>query len=111
MSRKGSCHCGEVKVTIDEPPVNVTECNCSLCRRTGALRAHASPKDVHVEGNADGYRQGDEALTLSRCKCCRIATHWTPTDPDYDRMGINLRLFDPVLWASLPRVYVDGASW
>jgi hypothetical protein len=75
------------------------------------LWTYAPPDQVTVAGDGDGYCQGDKALTLWRCKLCGIVTHWTPTDPAYGRMGVNLRLFDPALWASLPRVHVDGASW
>ena len=32
-------------------------------------------------------------------------------DPTYDRMGINLRLFDAALWEKLPRRFIDGASY
>jgi hypothetical protein len=38
-------------------------------------------------------------------------THWTPTDPDYPRMAVNLRMFDPALWEHLPRRLIDGASY
>lgn len=111
MSNEGSCHCGAVRIGLHDGPVDVTECNCSVCRRTGALWTYATPDQVDVAGAVDGYRQGDEALTLWRCKRCGIVTHWTPVDPAYGRMGVNLRLFDPAIWVSLPRVQVDGASW
>ncbi len=111
MSHEGSCHCGAVRVMLTNDPVDVTECNCSICRRTGALWTYTCPDLVEVTGEIDAYRHGDEALTLWRCQRCGIATHWTPTDPAYGRMGINLRLFEPALWRDLPRVHVDGASW
>jgi hypothetical protein len=111
VSVEGSCHCGAVRVRLADPLVDVTECNCSLCRRTGALWAYAAPDRVTIDGTGDSYIQGDGALTLWRCHRCGIVTHWTPTDPAYGRMGVNLRLFDPALWASLPRVHVNGASW
>lgn len=111
MSHQGSCHCGAVHVTIEHEPAEAYECNCSICRRTGALWTYAPPAQITVTGEGDGYRQGDEALTLWRCRRCGIVTHWTPTDPAYDRMGVNLRNFDPALLAGLPRTHVDGASW
>jgi hypothetical protein len=39
---------------------------------------------------------------------CGVITHWRALDPDYQRMGINLRLFDPALLEQLPRKLVDG---
>jgi hypothetical protein len=111
MSHEGSCHCGAVRITIEDDPVDAGECNCSICRRTGALWTYASPTRVSVAGEGVGYVQGDKTLALHHCPTCGVITHWTAFDPDYDRMGINLRLFDPALWQALSRRLIDGASW
>lgn len=111
MSHTGSCHCGAINVIIKDNPVEASECNCSICCRTGAVWAYASPRSVTVTGVGVGYVHGDRTLTLFHCSTCGVVTHWSPVDPDYDRMGFNLRLFDPVLWQALPRQFVDGASW
>lgn len=111
MGHNGSCHCGAITVTIKDDPVEASECNCSICRRTGALWTYSSPTCVEVVGKGIGYVHGDKVLTLFHCATCGVITHWNSVDPDYDRMGINLRLFDPKLWEPLPRKFVDGASW
>ena len=36
---EASCHCGAVRLEIDSPPDEVTDCHCSICRRYGALWA------------------------------------------------------------------------
>lgn len=111
MAHKGSCHCGAIKVSLPFTPTEATECNCSICRRTGALWAYGPPDEIDVAGTAIGYVQGDATLTTWHCGTCGIITHWTPVDPDYGRMGVNLRLFEPDLWEKLPRKKVDGRSW
>lgn len=111
MGHEGSCHCGAIRIVIDGDPVDAGECNCSICRRTGALWTYHSPRTVTVGGTATGYIQGDASLTLWHCATCGVTTHWTAHDPAYDRMGINLRLFDPVVWRELQRRLIDGASW
>lgn len=111
MKHEGSCHCGAVQVIIEGNPVDATECNCSICRRTGGLWTYREPSQVEITGLGVGYEHGDKTLTLWHCGTCGITTHWTAHDPDYNRMGINLRLFDPALWNALPRTLVDGASW
>jgi hypothetical protein len=111
MNHEGSCHCGTIRIVIKGDPVDAGECNCSICRRTGALWTYYSPRKVEVTGVGVGYVQGDATLTLWHCKTCGVTTHWSPRDPTYDRMGINLRLFDPALWSALPRQFIDGASW
>jgi len=32
-----SCHCGAVELEIDVAPQDITDCNCSICRRYGVL--------------------------------------------------------------------------
>ncbi len=111
----GSCHCGAVQVTLANPPVDVTQCNCSLCSKTGFRGVYAAGDTVTITGEVSGYVRSDidEAmLTNWRCRHCGIATHWTPlTPPPLHRIGINARLFDPALTAALPVNQVDGASW
>ena len=111
MTHAGSCHCGTIRIALDDDPVDAGECNCSICRRTGALWTYHSPGRVRVGGEGVGYVQGDASLTLWHCPTCGVTTHWTAHDPAYDRMGVNLRLFDPALWTALPRRHIDGASW
>lgn len=109
---RGTCHCGAIVIELRDDPPDAGDCNCSLCRRTGALWHHCSPSLVIVSGEATAYVQGDRMLTTWHCGKCGIVTHWTAlNDPSYDRMGINLRLFDPALWQHLPRRMIDGASF
>ena len=108
---RGSCHCGQIRLTLRETPPEVSECNCSVCRRTAGLWHYCPPERVSVEGEGVAYRQGDCALDLWHCGTCGCVTHWTPTDPAYPRMGVNMRMFEPTLWQDLPRRLVDGASF
>lgn len=110
----GSCHCGAVRLTLPEPPEDLGSCNCSMCRRLGGLWGYYAPEQVGVadpDGHLVGYVQGDATLTTWHCGRCGCTTHWSPRDPDYRRMGVNLRLFDPAVWEPLPRRFIDGASW
>lgn len=108
---KGSCHCGRIRLTLTGEPFEAAECNCSICRRLGTLWHYCQPAKVVVHGEGTAYIQGDCMLALWRCPDCGCVTHWTPQDPSYDRMGINLRMFEPSLWENLPRRLIDGASF
>jgi hypothetical protein len=107
----GSCHCGRIQLTLREAPEDAGDCNCSLCRRIGGLWHHCHPGKVTVEGEGVPYRQGDCTLDNWHCQTCGCTTHWTPVDPAYPRMAVNLRMFDPALWQDLPRRFIDGASF
>ena len=108
---RGSCHCGRIRLVLRETPVDAGECNCSVCRRIAGLWHYCHTDAVTAEGEAVSYQQGDCSLDLWHCPTCACTTHWTPTDPAYPRMGVNLRMFDPALWQDLPRRFIDGASF
>ena len=111
---EGSCHCGAVSLAIPQAPEELASCNCSICRRIGGLWGYYRPEEVAVsdpEGSLAGYVQGDATLTNWHCSQCGCTTHWSPRDPALERMGVNLRLFDPAIWEPLPVKLVDGARW
>lgn len=108
---KGSCHCGAIRVELLGNPTEVSECNCSICRRIAGLWHYCKPDAALIEGECVGYVQGDRMLTTWHCGTCGCTTHWTAIDPSYDKVGINLRLFDMQVWEDLPRRFVDGASF
>jgi hypothetical protein len=107
------CHCGAVRIEVPRAPDEVKECNCSICRRTGALLAYYSPKDVRVippSGATDLYMWGDREIEFHRCKVCGNFTHWSPVDKSLDRMGVNARLMPPELLADIRILKFDGAN-
>jgi len=107
---EGTCHCGAVTFEVPSAPEEVKECNCSICRRTGALLAYYSPKDVRVSGATDIYMWGDREIEFHRCKVCGNFTHWWPVGPAVDRMGVNARLMSPELLDGIRILEFDGAD-
>lgn len=109
---EASCQCGAVTITVEEAPLTVTDCNCSACRRKGALWAYYRPAQVKVSGDTDFYMWGDRTLRSHRCKICGNTTHWSPVDPNLERMGVNARLMPPEILAAACVRKFDGAdSW
>jgi hypothetical protein len=104
-----SCHCGAVTVTADAPPNEVTDCDCSLCRRYGVLWAYYPTRAVAVCGPTDRYSRGARSIAFHRCAACGCVTHWAPVTREEDRMGVNARLFDPLLLAGVRTRRLDGA--
>jgi hypothetical protein len=112
---KSSCHCGAVELEIDgEIPATLTSCNCSFCRRSGALMAYYSPKQVKVlakPGSTSEYIWGDKCLAQVRCNTCGCLSHWRSLDPKQtDKMGINARLFTNVEFHKIRIRNFDGAD-
>ena len=106
----GSCHCGAVTISVDAAPLELTSCNCSICRRLATLWAYYTPGQVRVIGATDVYRWGDKTLDLHLCKTCGCVTHWSPVDPALERMGVNVRLLDPTVLEQVPIRRFDGAD-
>jgi hypothetical protein len=107
-----SCHCGAIHLTTQAAPGNLTECNCTICRRYGVLWAYYSPRDVTIvatEGATDTYLWGNRSIRFHRCKICGCVTHWAAVDPKSNRMGINARLMDPAILRPLRIRKLDGA--
>jgi hypothetical protein len=110
---ESSCHCGAVHLRISRALDEVTDCNCTLCRRYGVLWAYFSPKDVQVTKDAtDVYTRGPRETEFHRCKHCGCVTHWTAVDKTRDRMGVNARLMAPEILSQVRVRHLDGAdSW
>jgi hypothetical protein len=113
---KASCHCGAVKMHVAERPETLTSCNCSLCRRVGALWAYYRQEQVTFAtgaGSTVPYVQGDRTLEMHHCPTCGCTTHWESIKKgDAERMAVNARLMDPADIAEVPVRHLDGAvTW
>ena len=106
-----SCHCGLVRIELDTAPAEVTDCNCSICRRYGVLWAYYSPRQVRVAAGrpTDTYMWDDCSIAFHRCVDCGCVTHWSAVDPARDRMGVNARLMDPEIRSAARLRHLDGA--
>jgi hypothetical protein len=110
-----TCHCGRATIRLPRKPDSVTQCNCSLCTKTGFRGVYFSSEDMVIDGEFDSYVRSDlkePFLANYRCKTCGVLTHWTPlSDPPHERMGVNARLIDEALLEGVPIKEVDGRSW
>jgi hypothetical protein len=91
----GSCHCGAVKIEVPGAPEWVGRCNCSFCKRSGALLAYY-PDDggVRISGETVPYIWGDRMISLHHCPVCGCHTDWRSTGKSYGKVGVNARLLD-----------------
>jgi hypothetical protein len=105
------CHCGAVRLSAP-PPGEVTVCNCSICRRSGARWAYYQPRDVRLPaaGSTQPYVWGDRMLAFHRCKSCGCLTHWQSLDGRLRKMGVNARMMDGLDWSQVRIRHFDGAE-
>lgn len=95
---------------LEKLPEELTDCNCSICRKLGVLWTYYPPKQVKRSGETDIYIWGDRMLEFHRCKVCGCVVAWQDVDPTQERMGVNARLMDPAILSGVRVRYLDGAE-
>jgi len=97
---KSSCHCGAVELELKLPNaiVNPRRCNCSICRRKGAMVASVLLDELTVVKGDDKlmlYQFGSSEAKHYFCSVCGIYTHHQRrSNPNH--FGINLGCLDGV---------------
>ena len=44
----GSCHCGKVRFEVDMNLDHVRVCDCTVCKKRGALNHRVEEKDIQI---------------------------------------------------------------
>ena len=113
-TRRGGCHCGEVRFEVDVPPApELWHCNCSICSQTGY---------VHLIVPRSCFRllSGSERLTHYRfntgvadhlfCSVCGIKSFYGPRSHP-DGYSVNARCLDGQPFAGSRLRNFDGQNW
>ena len=110
----GTCHCGAAHWTLEGDPGGITACNCTLCRRYGALWAYDYEGErIHVHGPRTSYARAknDPALEMQFCPTCGCVLCWRGLrleEGGRRRIAVNVRLAPPEAVAHLPIDHFDG---
>lgn len=111
----GSCHCGQVKFSINTIIDKVVDCNCSICTKKGIL---------HHQISTDQFTliEGEEALSLYQfdtkeakhyyCKHCGIHPFNNPRSSP-NSVSVNIRCLDnfDLTAESYKTIQFDGRNW
>ena len=114
--RRGSCHCGAIQFEVDLPSgelENLRRCNCSLCRRKGAIMAGVPLENLRVTHGADRlslYQWNTMTAKHYFCSICGIYTHHQRRS-NPNEYGFNVACIEGVDPFALSEVPVgDGAA-
>jgi hypothetical protein len=109
-----SCHCESVRIELAELPPTVTDCNCSICRRYGALWAYYKREQVRLtaaDSALAAYRWGDRTIEFWHCRCCGCMTHYESVEKQpQSRFALNARMLPLAALGSIPVRQFDGAD-
>ena len=112
MTHKGSCHCGKVQFEVDADLDHVRVCDCSICRKRGALNFRVEDGDVRVLtplSEMSLYQWHTETAKDYFCPVCGILPFRRPrTAPDL--WTINVRCLDDVDLSALAIKEVYGSK-
>lgn len=99
---------------IARKPRQLTQCNCSICRRYGALWAYYSRRTVRIVSGREAraaYTWRNGTLEFYHCKNCGCVTHHERARKRPDTtVAVNARMMDPEVIAALRIRKLDGAS-
>ena len=111
MMREASCHCGAVRLRLNMPDglIDPHRCDCSICRRKGAIVVSVKLADLEIATGADRltlYTWNTGVAKHYFCSVCGIYTHHQrrsdPTEYGVNAAcieGINPRDLGEVPWS------------
>jgi len=109
----GACLCGAVTWTYVGDPPSATLCNCTACRRYGALWAYSYVGDrITTNGPTKAFSRGGAQLEFHFCTDCGCLSFWKATHETEGRrrVAVNLRMADPKQVRNIPIKMFDGLT-
>lgn len=113
---EGSCHCGKVRYTVSaDLSGEVMTCNCSMCRRTGALLTFVPAAQFELKQGEDAltdYQFNKKVIHHLFCSTCGVRSFARGTGPDGSQMvAVNARCLEGVDAGTLKIQHIDGARF
>ena len=110
----GGCHCGAVRFEAEVPVrVELLDCNCSICSKTGFLHLivpHADFRLLSDRGALASYRFGSGAAEHLFCTTCGIKSFYQPRS-HRGAWSVNFRGLDEGHGLDATILPFDGRNW
>jgi hypothetical protein len=110
----GGCHCGRVRYEVETALDPVIDCNCSICRKRGAVWTYVGPAQFKLlsgEDELSDYRFNKQIIHHLFCRHCGVGSFSTGKGEDgSEGIGINVRCLDGVEIETLTLTPFDGKS-
>lgn len=114
MVHEGSCHCGNIRYTVEGTIDQAIECNCSICRRNGYLLWFVPRGNLELktpEGAMTTYTFNRHIIRHHFCSTCGSSVFGMAKNKNGDDMvAVNIRCLPDLDLGSVKKVPFDGAS-
>ena len=114
MKIAGGCHCGAVRFEAEVPAaVEVLDCNCSICAKTGFRHLIVPHEDFRLlegEEALTSYRFGTGAANHLFCRDCGVKSFYQPRSHP-EAWSVNLNAVDDVSGLKVTAATFDGRNW
>jgi hypothetical protein len=112
--RAGGCHCGRIKFEVETPTeLEVLECNCSICSKTGFLHLIVPKAAFRLIRGADDLIAYTFNTTIAKhlfCKVCGVKSFYVPRS-NPDGYSVNARCLDGESPIKMTVRQFDGKHW
>ncbi len=118
----GACHCGRVRFEIEADIDHVRVCDCSVCRKRGALNHRVPKENLRLLTSWDDlvlYQWGSRTAKDYFCSTCGTLPFRRPSDPTaqerlegvqpFDGWAVNVRCLEGVDLDSIPITRIYGS--
>ena len=114
MKKKLTCHCKgvEAEVNVQQPFTKIIRCNCSICKRKGAIMTMVGPDDFKIIKGAELlklYQYHSKTAKHYFCSKCGIYTHHNPRS-NPSMFGINVGCLDGIDALKLENISINDGE-
>jgi len=111
---QGGCHCGRVRFEVQALSIiNVSECNCSICSKSGYLGMIVPKGRFTLTSGEDSLTEYTFDSGVAKhlfCKHCGVKSFYIPRSHP-DGISVNVRCLDSGTVEKLNITQFDGQNW
>ncbi len=114
IKHTGGCHCGRVRFEVVAPAqLEVGECNCSMCSKTGYLHLIVPKSRFQLLSGEDvltAYEFNTRTAKHLFCSVCGVKSFYVPRSHP-DGYSVNVRCLDEGTFEISGVRKIDGKNW
>ncbi len=114
ITHRGGCHCGGVRFEVQAPAaIEVMDCNCSICSKSGFLHLIVPAGQFRLLRGADTLRNYQFNTGTARhlfCPVCGIKSFYVPRSHP-DGYSVNARCLDEGTVTGMRVIACNGREW